>query len=154
MGYNAHIHSAPQRAQMSLIRSSLSLVKDKRSAVAFFQRCGLLHEQRLCLRGHDMILSLTDKEDRWRCHRFGTHRRMLDSYMCEFMWRQRVRNHDPFDKILEHIRLLSFVNIKNIVVFTVSGFCHFENFTGGNWKSTSNQLIVIAKLSNQLIDCN
>ncbi|CAL8093826.1 unnamed protein product [Calicophoron daubneyi] len=24
--------------------------------------------------------------------------------MCEFMWRQRVQNHDPFDKTLEHIK--------------------------------------------------
>ena len=32
--------------------------------------------------------------------RWGTHRSMIDSYMCEFMWRQRHRNTDLFDRIL------------------------------------------------------
>ena len=34
---------------------------------------------------------------------FGTHRHMLDSYMCEFMWRKRLGNNDPFDTILNDI---------------------------------------------------
>ncbi|CAM1154777.1 Uncharacterised protein at_DN1813 [Pycnogonum litorale] len=33
----------------------------------------------------------------------GTHRNMLDSYMCEFMWRKRTQRHDPFETILQHI---------------------------------------------------
>ena len=33
----------------------------------------------------------------------GTHRRMLDSYLCEWMWRQRHRNLDLFDQILADI---------------------------------------------------
>ena len=32
--------------------------------------------------------------------RWGTHRSMTDSYMCEFMWRQRHRNTDLFERIL------------------------------------------------------
>lgn len=35
----------------------------------------------------------------------GTHRQMIDSYMCEFMWRRRVQNNnaDVFDTILNDI---------------------------------------------------
>ena len=30
----------------------------------------------------------------------GTHRQMLDSYLCEWMWRQRHRDDDLFNQIL------------------------------------------------------
>ena len=33
----------------------------------------------------------------------GTHRTMLDSYLCEWMWRQRHKQLDKFDKILVDI---------------------------------------------------
>lgn len=35
----------------------------------------------------------------------GTHRQMIDSYLCEFMWRKRVRvaSGDPFETILQDI---------------------------------------------------
>ena len=33
----------------------------------------------------------------------GTHRNMLDSYLCEWMWRQRYKNIDLFDHILTNI---------------------------------------------------
>ena len=38
----------------------------------------------------------------------GTHRHMLDSYMCEFMWRNRIKVQElnPFDAILQDISLL------------------------------------------------
>jgi transposase-like protein len=38
---------------------------------------------------------------------FGTSRKMLDSYLCEFMWRQDVkrRNANPFNEILSHIAI-------------------------------------------------
>ena len=31
----------------------------------------------------------------------GTHRAMVDSYLCEWMWRQRNRNVNLFDKIFQ-----------------------------------------------------
>lgn len=34
---------------------------------------------------------------------WGTHRQMLDSYLSEFIWRQRYRNADKFEKIIENI---------------------------------------------------
>ena len=33
----------------------------------------------------------------------GTHRQMLDSYLCEWMWRQRHRDRDLFEHILGNI---------------------------------------------------
>ena len=33
----------------------------------------------------------------------GTHRAMLGSYLCEWMWRQRYQNDDLFDQILSDI---------------------------------------------------
>nr|CAD2179823.1 unnamed protein product [Meloidogyne enterolobii] len=35
----------------------------------------------------------------------GTHRQMLDSYLCEFLWREECKNReiDTFDKILDQI---------------------------------------------------
>ena len=42
---------------------------------------------------------------------FGTHRRMLDSYMCEFMYRTRYRDRDLFDQILTDIAgFISLIN--------------------------------------------
>ena len=35
----------------------------------------------------------------------GTHRQMLDSYMCEWMWRKRNANNNLFDQILNDISL-------------------------------------------------
>lgn len=33
----------------------------------------------------------------------GTARHMLDSYMCEYMWRSRLHARDPFETVLQHI---------------------------------------------------
>ena len=48
---------------MNLLELS-DVIKDKGGAVTFLQRRGLLHEQRISSRGLDLILSLTDREDR------------------------------------------------------------------------------------------
>ena len=64
-------HLAPRCARtMNLLELSY-VVKDKGSAVAFLQCRGLLYERRICSRGHDMVLSLTDREDRWRWRHGG-----------------------------------------------------------------------------------
>ena len=34
---------------------------------------------------------------------WGTHKSMLDSYLCEFMWRQRFAGNDPYEAILNDI---------------------------------------------------
>ena len=47
----------------------------------------------------DSVLELTHKT--WRIH--GTHRTMLDSHLCEWMWRQRHRNNDLLDQIIVDI---------------------------------------------------
>lgn len=35
--------------------------------------------------------------------RWGTHRSMIDSYLCEFLWRRRLQGRDPFEAILKDI---------------------------------------------------
>jgi len=36
---------------------------------------------------------------------FGTHRAMLENYLAEFLWRQRL-GRNPFQNLVEHIRLV------------------------------------------------
>ena len=47
------------------------LTSTKNRAVEFLQQKGILHASRYCNNGHEMSLSLTDKEDRWRCRKKG-----------------------------------------------------------------------------------
>ena len=48
-------------------------------------------------------------ENSWMCakkrnkRQHGTRRTMIDSYLCEWMWRQRNRNNNLFDKIIQDI---------------------------------------------------
>ena len=46
------------------------IAHDKESALRFLQQhgIGLVHTDRRCSKQHIMTLSLTDKQDRWRCH--------------------------------------------------------------------------------------
>lgn len=53
---------------MNFIDLSAS-VHDKQSSVAFLQQHGILHSARRCAKNHDMLLSLSDRQDRWRCRR-------------------------------------------------------------------------------------
>ena len=55
---------------MNLIELS-NLIHNKESSVLFLQQRGLLHRNRVCLNNHQMVLTLSDKEDRWRCNRIG-----------------------------------------------------------------------------------
>lgn len=44
--------------------------------------------------------SVAKQKNKKRC---GTHRSMIDSYLCEFMWRKQLNGADPFERILLHI---------------------------------------------------
>ena len=57
---------------------------------------------------HTQIIERSWKAAKERNKRHnGTHRDMLDSYMCEYMWRRRQSNNglDVFDSILADIAL-------------------------------------------------
>jgi len=47
------------------------LVSTKEGAIKFLQGAHILPIVRKCEQGHDMILTLGDREDRWRCRRDG-----------------------------------------------------------------------------------
>lgn len=46
-----------------------SVVHDNKSSIQFLQRRGILHTSRKCSKGHDMNLSVSDSQERWRCSR-------------------------------------------------------------------------------------
>ena len=100
-----------------------SLLSDKRRSITYLQNVGIIHRVRQCQNNHDMKLCLGDREDRWRCEKsctnhlenlwnraksrnrrqWGTNRGMLDSYLCEFMYRQRNRHNDIYECILRDV---------------------------------------------------
>jgi hypothetical protein len=56
-------------ANVTSYRMLSELVSDKESAVLFLQNAGILHVKREYSNGHAMTLSLSDKNDRWRCRK-------------------------------------------------------------------------------------
>jgi len=44
-----------------------NLVNNKRNSLHFLQEKGIMHKKRVCTQNHPMTLSLSDKQDRWRC---------------------------------------------------------------------------------------
>ena len=62
----------------------------------YLQRKGILHARRMCARDHEMAKERNKRQS-------GTARNMLDSYMCEYMWRSRLHARDPFETVLQHI---------------------------------------------------
>lgn len=44
-------------------------INNKEKAVDFLQSKGVLHRTRSCVNNHEMVLSLTEKADRWRCNK-------------------------------------------------------------------------------------
>ena len=46
--------------------------------------------------------------------RYGTHRSMVDSYLCEFMRRQQNKGKDLFGEILNDIIYVEFVLLKKV----------------------------------------
>ncbi len=62
-------------------------------------------------------------QNKWQC---STHRPLLDSYLCEFAWRQRCRKADFFVQITDNVCLLSKTCYK----------CFTSSFwvAGLNWK--------------------
>lgn len=56
-------------AQVMNLLSLSALCDSKEKCVAFLQQRGIVHQQLNCANGHAMTLSLSEKEDRWRCRR-------------------------------------------------------------------------------------
>ena len=83
-------------------------LNEKFEAVKFLQdRRYLLFKTRNCIHWNtEMTLYLGEKEDRFRCKnkkRWGTHRSMVDSYLCEFKWRQQNKEKGLFEEIFNNI---------------------------------------------------
>jgi len=51
---------------MNLLQLS-AVCNDKKNSFQFLQQCGIVHANRRCDNNHVMTLSLTDRQDRWRC---------------------------------------------------------------------------------------
>ena len=57
-------------------------------------------ETRACT---NMVESMWAKAKLRNKKQWGTHKTMLDSYLCEYMWRKRLANNDPYEQILKDI---------------------------------------------------
>jgi hypothetical protein len=53
---------------MNLLQLS-AIAQDKASSIQFLQQRGVLNNPRMCSNNHVMIMTLSDKHDRWRCSR-------------------------------------------------------------------------------------
>ena len=94
---------------MNLLTLS-NIVHDKESSVQFLQLRGHLTVNRNLnfvdpqTGAHIQNVERSWKSSKERNKRHnGTHRNMLESYLCEWMWRQRHRNIDMFDQVLANI---------------------------------------------------
>lgn len=47
--------------------SLYDIVKNKENAIRFLQDAGILNRYKLCQNNHEMVLTITDKRERWRC---------------------------------------------------------------------------------------
>src|SRR5579863_9657491 len=53
---------------MKLLELNELLTNDAQ-AIKYLQDMNIIHSNRLCVNGHDMVLSVTEKSCRWRCNR-------------------------------------------------------------------------------------
>ena len=49
------------------------------------------------------VESMWNKAKKRNRHQWGTHRQMVDGYLCDFMWRQRHKNKDLLSVLLNCI---------------------------------------------------
>ena len=92
----------------------LAEIPDETYAAKFLQKVGIIHSERLCCGkkmypddgAHTQTIERTWRSAKWRNKKhFGTHRQMIDSYLCEFLWREdaKRRGVDAFEDILAKI---------------------------------------------------
>ena len=97
----------------------LEICKSKQSTIDYFQRWNILPKEKLCPNGHPMYLYINEEdyipvspgahiqsvESMWRDAKMqnkkmcGTHRSLINSYLCEFLWRKRHPK-DTFEAIM------------------------------------------------------
>ena len=79
-----------------------------------------------------------------KCH-CGTHGRMGDSYLCEFMWRQKYMENDLFMQILNDMN--EFHPLQSLIKHFFAKTC-LSDFLGGRenifrWGSSNQDLLII-----------
>ena len=86
---------------MNLLSLS-TIVHDKTSAISFLQGRGIIHQHQHQESGaHTQTI-----ESHWNVFKrrnkcqSGTHRHMVEGYMCEFLWRLKFREDCLFDRIM------------------------------------------------------
>lgn len=111
-------------------------------AVRFLQDRGVLHKDRFCSKGHLMVLSITQKAERWRCNKSSCR---SEIGIRKGTWLQGSRL--PFDKII--LFIYSWVN-----GYTSVNFCEKElemaSHTSTDWKNYLREVCADNLLKNPM----
>lgn len=117
------LYSVPDRSAATLlpiirdsIRPGTTILSDEWRAYAGIGNMGLQYTHLTVNHSVNFVDAVTGAntqkiESTWNSAKsrnrrhWGTHRDMLDSYLCEFMWRKRLNGRNPFDVILDDINV-------------------------------------------------
>lgn len=127
---------------MNLLQLS-AIVSDKPASVRFLQQRNILHSSRRCPNDHDMSLSLSDRQDRWRCKRRECR---IDIPLRRGTWLQN--SNLPYRNVIIFVYCWSFE-------MTTKNFCERELDIGGHafvdWSNFLREVCANTLINNPVV---